>query len=682
MKKLLPLLIVLFSLPNHSFSEDYLHIDSLLTILKSAKDDTNKVNLYGRLINYYTKVNYDSALVLCAPALQLAEKLKWDEGTAYMKFLAGQANWRKGNFDKALKYHFESLAYYRSIEDKDKCILLLTCIAHDYADGGKYSDALKYLDQVDVLIKQSGDKKALAGNYLLYAWIQGSMGNNSESIKTNYKALKIYEEVHDNYGMAIALSNIADGFTSLGNYSEALKYYQKCIKPLQEAEDKINLASNYINMANVYRLMGSINQALNHLDTAYNIAKGIHNEYQMASVMQTKGDIYLQQTNFNKAIEHFINAADLYKNVSKNQDLASVFSSVGYCYTRLGNYSEAAKSFDKANLLLKDMNSNVPLANYYEGVEVLDSATGNWRNAYFHYKNYIVIRDSTSSRENTKKILQQQIEYENEKKEALAKAEQEKKDAVTQAEIKKQKVIRNSVTGGLAAVILFSLVIYRQRNRISKEKKRSDELLLNILPSEVASELKEKGSADAKHFDQVTVMFTDFKGFTKIAENLTPVELVSEIHECFKAFDNIIGKYGIEKIKTIGDAYMCAGGLPVANKTHADDVVNAALEIQQFMQQHLAERKNSGKEIFEIRIGIHTGPVVAGIVGIKKFAYDIWGDTVNIASRMESSGEAGKVNISGATYELVKEKFKCEHRGKVSAKNKGEIEMYYVEQKN
>lgn len=211
------------------------------------------------------------------------------------------------------------------------------------------------------------------------------------------------------------------------------------------------------------------------------------------------------------------------------------------------------------------------------------------------------------------------------------------------------------------------------------EKKKSDDLLLNILPTEVANELKEKGSAAAKQFDEVTVMFTDFKGFTQISEKLSPTELVSEIHACFKAFDHIIEKHNIEKIKTIGDSYMCAGGLPVANKTNATDIVQAALEIQQFMVQHSKQRKSDNKEIFEIRIGIHTGPVVAGIVGVKKFAYDIWGDTVNIASRMESSGEPGKVNISGSTYDLVKDKFSCIHRGKIQAKNKGEIDMYFVE---
>ncbi len=220
----------------------------------------------------------------------------------------------------------------------------------------------------------------------------------------------------------------------------------------------------------------------------------------------------------------------------------------------------------------------------------------------------------------------------------------------------------------------------RQKNvAITHEKELSDALLLNILPEEVAEELKEKGTAEAKQFDEVTVMFTDFKNFTQISEKLSPKELVHEVHSRFRDFDNIISKYNIEKIKTIGDAYMCAGGLPVTNSTHAIDVVNAAIEIQQYVETNKRDKEAAGELFFEIRIGIHTGPVVAGIVGVKKFAYDIWGDTVNLASRMESSGEVGKVNISETTFNLVKDHFMCTPRGKVQAKNKGEVEMYFVE---
>lgn len=241
---------------------------------------------------------------------------------------------------------------------------------------------------------------------------------------------------------------------------------------------------------------------------------------------------------------------------------------------------------------------------------------------------------------------------------------------------------RQSVTNNLLLARQrdeLDLEVQERTKELRLEKQKSDDLLLNILPEEVANELKEKGSADAKQFDMVTVMFTDFKGFTKISERLSPSQLVEEIHICFKAFDDIIERHNIEKIKTIGDAYMCAGGLPVSNETHAIDVVNAAIEIRQFMQEHLEQKKLTGQEVFEIRIGIHTGPVVAGIVGIRKFAYDIWGDTVNIASRLESSGEAGKINISGSTYECVKDHYACTYRGKIEAKNKGQIDMYFVE---
>ncbi|PZX61159.1 putative ATPase [Algoriphagus ratkowskyi] len=216
---------------------------------------------------------------------------------------------------------------------------------------------------------------------------------------------------------------------------------------------------------------------------------------------------------------------------------------------------------------------------------------------------------------------------------------------------------------------------------LQNEKEKSDILLLNILPLDIARELKEKGFAESKKYESVTVIFTDFKGFSIIAEQMNAVDLVSEIDFCFKEFDRIIEKHGIEKIKTIGDSYMAVGGIPVENSTHPIDVIHAAFDIQDFIEVHKEKCIREKRPVFELRIGIHTGNVVAGIVGLNKFAYDIWGDTVNLASRMESGSEAGKINISGATYELVKEHFTCTYRGKIEAKNKGEVDMYFVERK-
>ncbi|TAE09987.1 MAG: HAMP domain-containing protein [Bacteroidetes bacterium] len=223
--------------------------------------------------------------------------------------------------------------------------------------------------------------------------------------------------------------------------------------------------------------------------------------------------------------------------------------------------------------------------------------------------------------------------------------------------------------------------IEAQRDALDSERKRTDELLLNILPAQVAQELKETGGATPQYYKRATVLFTDFKGFTAFASKLSPTEIVEELDYCFLAFDEIIGKYGLEKIKTIGDSYMCAGGLPTPNETNPIDTVLAALEIRDFMEAWHAKRIAEGKEAWHIRVGIHTGELVAGVVGKKKFAYDIWGDAVNIASRMESNSEADKINISATTYEAVKHLFDCTFRGKLPVKNAGEVAMYFVEGK-
>ncbi len=222
--------------------------------------------------------------------------------------------------------------------------------------------------------------------------------------------------------------------------------------------------------------------------------------------------------------------------------------------------------------------------------------------------------------------------------------------------------------------------ISRKKEEVEKEqKKKSEDLLLNILPASIAEQLGNYGKSAPRSHEMVTVLFTDFKGFTTIAEKLPPKHLIAELDLCFRKFDEIMGIYGLEKIKTIGDAYMCAGGIPIDNTTNPVDIITAALQIQKFMSDLSVEKIAKGEDPWELRIGIHTGPIVAGIVGAKKFSYDIWGDTVNTASRMESSGEGGRINISGTTYSMVEKYFDCTFRGKIKAKNKGEIDMYFLD---
>jgi len=217
--------------------------------------------------------------------------------------------------------------------------------------------------------------------------------------------------------------------------------------------------------------------------------------------------------------------------------------------------------------------------------------------------------------------------------------------------------------------------IEKQKVLIEQERDKADQLLLNILPESVASELKQNGKAVARRYEEVTVLFSDFKDFTGISEGISPEEVVNQLDFCFRAFDDIMAKHGLEKIKTIGDAYMCAGGLHDQAKNSTEDVVKAAIDMQKFLNS-LHSKDNF--RLTKLRIGIHTGPVVAGVVGKMKFAYDIWGDTVNMASRMESSGEEGKINVSEKTMNLLKSKYDFSFRGELDVKGKGKMKMYFL----
>ena len=610
-------------------------IDSLSSEMSKANDDTVKVDLLNNLSLEYFDVNRnEEGLMYAGQAQTLAEKLNYRSGVATAIYYIGHSYYESHKYYEALEKNLVALKIFEAIGNKKDLADINLNIASIYFKVNNFYEALKKIEIALKLYEQLGDKRGIINSYTVIGNVSFFYEKNySKSLKIFFDQLRIARELGDSVLVADAFSGIASCYVAQHNYSEGVKTFLIQTKIFEELGDEANTAFAYSQLGVGYlEYMKNYPEALNVFFKSLNLAEKLNDKGQM--------------------LRGYLN--------------------IGNTYVKQGKASEAKQWFQKALVLSTESNYADNLQRVYSGLSKSDSALGNYKAAFENYKLAVQYKDSVFNRENAQKLAQVEMQNEFQKKEAATKAEQEKKDI-------RQRNIRQSITAGLALALIFLIVVYLQRNKISKARRRSDELLLNILPGEVAEELKTKGSADAKYFEEVTVMFTDFKGFTRISEKLSPSELVSEIDNCFKAFDNIVTKHNIEKIKTIGDAYMCAGGLPIANTTNATDVVEAAMEIQRYMQQHLQQRKNEGKEIFEIRIGIHTGPVVAGIVGLKKFAYDIWGDTVNIASRMESSGEAGKVNISGATYELVKGKFKCEYRGKIKAKNKGEIDMYFVE---
>ncbi len=390
-------------------------------------------------------------------------------------------------------------------------------------------------------------------------------------------------------------------------------------------------------------------------------------------ILNIIGKVYRAKQQYYQAITFHQQAYDTALVHDAKLDMAQALLGVAESYKEAKDFPLAIETYLKAQVLFEEigLDESYDLKSVYEGLSACYMVQKNYQKAMEYHTKLLEVKDKIYNIEVDKSLSTKLFAYEIDKK--------QNEINLQQSVISRQNLLRNGLLGGLAIVLLFAGVFFMQRNRIGKEKKRSDALLLNILPEETAEELKQTGTAKAKEFDEVTILFTDFKNFTRMSEELSAQELVNEIHYCYCAFDDIIGKYDIEKIKTIGDSYMCASGLPIVNINHATEMLKAAFEIREFIDLEKAKRIASGKPYFEVRIGLNSGPVVAGIVGNKKFAYDIWGDAVNIASRMESSGEPGKINISGATLELVKGHCISTYRGKIEAKNKGSIDMYFVE---
>ena len=405
-----------------------------------------------------------------------------------------------------------------------------------------------------------------------------------------------------------------------------------------------------------------------------------------------RGELLMERGEHELAIELLNKALTYFMRDGQPLSMAPyIMSRLSVAYRLSGQGAEAVRIADQGVRLSERKGLRKELQDNEGELYRAYAALGNKAKAYDHLQRYLALQDSATGIAASGVVGTAVIRSEMARQaraDSLLRAERDKRSAIEQqAERSRQHYIRNMALLGAGVVLILAIGLWnrlrstrRSRAMIQREKEISEGLLLNILPAEVAVELKAKGSAQAVQIEQVTVLFTDFKGFTAMSEKVTPRELVHDLHECFSAFDRITEKYGIEKIKTIGDAYMAAGGLPTPNTTHATDVIKAALEMRDFIAEGKARKVAAGLPYFEIRIGIHTGPVVAGIVGVKKFQYDIWGDTVNTASRMESSGEVGQVNISEATYAMVKDVpgLTFTPRGKVLAKGKGDMEMYFV----
>jgi len=592
---------------------------------------------------------------------------------------------QRGEFEIALQIYEESLNIAKRIGDHLTVGALLSNIGNVHREKGEYQLSLNFHERALQIRDSLGDQSGIANTFGNLGAVYVEQGAHDKDIELFFKSLAICERTDDKRNSAGMLLNIGIVYTYQKSTAKAMEYFQRGLLIAREMDEPALIANFLESMATTLLEENAFERALELAQEGLRFQRALGSKDGEAALLLTCGNIVKKFPDYPEAMMYYRQAFQIFDTIGSAHGVAMSRLSMAEVFLQQERIQEACSNAEISLNMAQNIGAIEVSKNASELLYRIYKKQGRAWQALEMHELHVTLEDSIERDENKRVVMQQQFQYEYDKREALLVAEQEKKDAVATEGIKRKEQQRNALilglmlTLGLAGVSYRSYRIKKQDNLIiSQEKARSEELLLNILPAEVADELKAKGAADAKLIDEVTVLFTDFKGFTQLSEKLTPKELVGEIHECFSAFDSIMQKYGVEKIKTIGDAYMAAGGLPEPNSTHAKDVVNAALEIQAFMQEHKHKRETKGELFFEIRIGVHTGPVVAGIVGIKKFQYDIWGDTVNTASRMESSGEVGKVNVSQETYNRIKNDFDCHYRGKVEAKGKGMMGMWFI----
>lgn len=611
-------------------------MDSLRQVVESGSKDSLKVNALIELSTRYLETNAQKAIETGNEARSLAEEIGFSKGLGFAYKAVARGYVILANYPEALEQYQKSLAVFESIDYKKGIANILSNIGVVYSNTGE----------------------------------------DTRSIEYHLKSLKVSEEIGDKMRIATSLNNIGGVYTNNpATIDNALRYYQRALPIFREIDYGYGVGTITANIGEIFVNQKQYDSALYYLDISLRAYAG---SIDATFPLTLSAQIYAERNEFDRALKANREAIQIAEQLEARLELTQALLGLAATQARQGNTRDAISTYSRAEAIGASVRARKEMRTAYEQLSKLYAAQGKFKDAYRYESLFSAIKDSILNADEVNKRQRMQYNFDMDKKEAEIK--------VQDVTIQRQKTINYAaaVTGFLLLLLMvgiYNRYQYTKRtNKIIKdERDRSKSLLLNILPEETARELEEKGNAQTRFYDNVTVLFTDFKGFSTIAGKLSPQDLVAELNDYFVAFDEIVDKHNLEKIKTIGDAYMCAGGIPTANTTHPLDAVRAGLEMQAFMIARNADRQRKGLEGWELRVGIHSGPVVAGVVGKRKYAYDIWGDTVNIASRMESNGEPGKVNISASTYAHVKAEFPCVHRGKIHAKNIGEVDMYFVD---
>lgn len=619
--------------------------DAVITVGKALSIAVETGNTYqeGRAFNILGIISKDQndcerALQNFKRSLTLFELLENKEWIANVIGNIGMVYNSLSDYSNALQFYFKSLALNEENGRQYGIAANLGNIGNIYLSLSDYPRALQYYHSALATYEELGDKAGIANNLGNIGSVYNAFSDYPRALEFHYRALAIYEELGANEGIGRNFGNIGNIYNSLDDYSRALEFYTEALKIFEELRSKPSIAINLGNMGNVYSSMGENPLALEYYNSALLIFEELGSKIDIARNLSNIGNVFYSYYEYTRALEYYGESLEMFENLGDKSGIASNLGKMGTLYANQMyegyNPVKAEEYVLHAMDILEEIGEKIHLSDLHRSISKLYKVNKRWEESLLHFERFHELENeihSETAKRHAEKFMYDRQTAENEK----------------------------------------NLAIERARAQAT------DEILANILPANITERLikGEKKIADAH--ENVSVLFADIVGFTRLSSKLTAAELIDVLDIIFSRFDMICKKHGLEKIKTIGDAYMAVCGAPIECENHAERVAKAALEM---MEDFTIDSKFSVPMDFGFRIGLHSGSVVAGIIGENKYSYDLWGDAVNTASRMESYGEEDKIHVSEEFRNFVGDAFTFIERGEMEIKGKGMMKTYFLEQ--
>jgi len=618
---------------------------------------------------------YDSAVLIYIEAISGLKERKAEQKEALTGYYEkiGLCYYKLDNYSEAIYWFQKTADFLREQGDLESVASILNNIGLNYKMLGNYDKAIEYYEQTILIDEELGKGVNIAKTLNNIGMVYRVWGKYDKAIDYFERSLRLNSNLDDQAGVSNSLNKMGLVYTDWKKYDEAILNFRESLKIEESLGHEGEAAIMLNNLGRVYFYQNQYDSALWYFEKTLEIQNRLNDLDQVALAYNNIGKVLQTQNKYVDAAYYLQSALDIYNKLGKEGEKSTVLANLSGINRAIGNDGKALQLLDSSTQIATKLNLRNQLQQNYLYYTEIFGDLKDYKKSLDYYKKYTAIKDSVFSDNVLRQLSDFQIKYETEKK--------ENEIQLQRFALKRQKLQGNFMLAisclllALTGIIFYSLQIKKKNHRIIAEaRKKSDQLLLNILPTGIANDLKEKGKTEPKHFDNVTACFVDIVNFTQKSASIDPVILIEELNQIFTAFDNIIEKNSCERIKTIGDSYMAVCGLPVPDPNHAFQIVSSCIDMIRFIRK----RNTNSKYIWEIRIGVHTGEVIAGVVGVKKYIYDVFGDTINTASRMESNSEPMKINISESTFNLLNDQFETEPRGELNVKGKGKLRMFFV----